>query len=565
MLASAAFTAALGVYLWRQRAVPGALWLAIWSLLAVLVALGATLEMSAVNASTKVFWFTFQAIWVLPCVTAMVCFTLEYANPGHWLTRRTLVLLAIPPLLAAALMLTNEAHHGVWLVFSTQGDVQPVFGFFAWLLAGYGYVLVLLQTALFIWLFVGSPPHRWPAALMLVGRLATAVAFFLEPAQRNPFAPMDATILAMALTSALYALALFRFRLLDLIPVARETVIQQMREGMLILDAHQRIADLNRSAEKILGIPAPRIRGRMASEVLPALTGFSERPSDPAADEFEISLGSDDAIRHYALQFSPLKDRRGLEIGQLFLFHDVTEQRRAQDQILEQQRVMATLEERQRLARELHDSVGQILGYVNMQAQAIRKWVEDGDAATAEAQLDRLAEIARGAHEDIRESIFFLKAISEVGGALFPALQKCLDEFRDRYGISAHMIIEPGLEEAAFAPGTGVQLVRVIQEALTNARRHGRARNVKVVFQRSDGMVQVVVVDDGCGFDPARVGEGDGDHFGLSFMRERMAQIGGSATIQSQSGAGTRVEFGVPVRDGLSQGELPIRPARRDM
>jgi signal transduction histidine kinase len=72
--------------------------------------------------------------------------------------------------------------------------------------------------------------------------------------------------------------------------------------------------------------------------------------------------------------------------------------------------VLATLEERQRLARELHDGLGQILGYVSMQAQAVRKWVRDGDAATAEAQLLRQADIARGAQEDIRQSILCLKA-----------------------------------------------------------------------------------------------------------------------------------------------------------
>jgi PAS domain S-box-containing protein len=560
MLASAAFMAALGVYIWRRRVVPGALPLAVAMLFGVLWAVGAALEVSAVDAATKIFWYKFQAICSLPASTAVFCFTLEYANPGRWLTRRTITLLAIPPILVALLILTNGAHHWLWPALSFQEYVQPAFGLGGWILLGYAYLLILLQTGVLLWLFVRSPLHRWPVALILVSRLATAAAYLLEVAGRNPFAPMDLTVLAMTVTSAMYALALFRFRLFELIPIAHETVIQQMREGMLILDAHLRVVDLNRSAEKILGVPAPRVRGRKATEVLPEGAGFSDQAGDLGTTlAAEISLGADDGIRYYALQLSPLKDRRSLDLGYLLLLHDVTEQRRARALLLEQQRVVATLEERQRLARELHDSVGQMLGYVSMQAQAIRKWVQDGDATIAAAQLTRLADVAQDAHDDIRESILCLKAGSAQEWSLVSALQCFLEAYRDRYGISTELIVPPDLEEQTFVPGAGVQLLRVIQEALTNARRHGRARCVQVAFERDDGWARIHVADDGCGFDPALISAG-GDHLGLAFMRERMSQIGGGVSIHSCAGAGTQVEFRVPIRDEPNQGELLICP-----
>jgi signal transduction histidine kinase len=316
---------------------------------------------------------------------------------------------------------------------------------------------------------------------------------------------------------------------------------------MLILDAQLRIVDLNRSAEKILGIPAVRVRGRKALELVLACPQLSLRIDDPKTAESEISLSTGSETRQYALAISPLKDQGGLALGHLLLLHDVTEQRRAQAQILEQQRIVATLEERQRLARELHDSLGQTLGYVSMQAQAILKWLQDGNPAAAEPQLARLAEVAEEAHDDIRESIFCLKAGSAQEWSFMATLQQCLSAYRDRYGISTELIVATGLGEEAFAPGAGVQLLRVIQEALTNARRHGRARSVKVAFDRADGQVRVIVADDGCGFDTAHVV--DGDHVGLAFMRERMSQIGGAAIVQSRPGAGTQVELRVPIRD----------------
>ncbi len=141
------------------------------------------------------------------------------------------------------MILTNDFHHLIWLSFSFDGYVQQVRGTGFWILIGYGYLLVALHVITLLWLFVRSPLHRWPVGLILLGRLLTATAYFLGATNRNPFAPMDLTILTVNLSSGLYTLALFRFRMLDLIPVARETVIEQMREGMLVLDAQRRIVE----------------------------------------------------------------------------------------------------------------------------------------------------------------------------------------------------------------------------------------------------------------------------------------------------------------------------------
>ena len=90
--------------------------------------------------------------------------------------------------------------------------------------------------------------------------------------------------------------------------------------------------------------------------------------------------------------------------------------------MLEQQRVVATLQERERLARELHDSVGQVLGYLSLQAQTARKRLQDGDGEKAESLLGRLTDVAQHAHADVRESILALKAASSEDWSLLPTL-----------------------------------------------------------------------------------------------------------------------------------------------
>jgi signal transduction histidine kinase len=105
------------------------------------------------------------------------------------------------------------------------------------------------------------------------------------------------------------------------------------------------------------------------------------------------------------------------------------------------------------------------------------------------------------------------------------------------------------LSDDDFTPDTTAQLLRVITEALTNARRHGGASRVDITVAGEGDMARVTVTDDGRGFDAGASGDGAGGHFGLAFMRERMAQVGGGIAIDSRPGAGTRVTLDVPRRD----------------
>ena len=98
-LAGVIFLAAIGLYCWRRRNVPAALPLLAVSLFGALLLLGIALEAAAVAPATKIAWFRFQGVWRAPSVTAGLCFVLEYAYPGRWLTRRNLILLSIPALL----------------------------------------------------------------------------------------------------------------------------------------------------------------------------------------------------------------------------------------------------------------------------------------------------------------------------------------------------------------------------------------------------------------------------------------------------------------------------------
>jgi PAS domain S-box-containing protein len=541
---------ALAVYSGRRRNVPGATWLMIVCIIGAAWATCWGMEAAALNLATRIIWVKVQGVLNCPIVTTITCFFLEYAWPGRWLTRRNLILLSIPCLLVLGLALTNDLYHLLWLGFTYDDRTIPLRSPINWMFVAYAFVgLELLNVIVFVWLFRRSPQHRWPVVLMLIGQIVGRLAYILD-ATRVLHSALPINVLGMDFEFLLYSIGLYGFSILDPIPLARQTAIEQLQTGMLVLDPQGRVVSSNPAALAILGLSLKRLLNCSIQELLPAWTQLPRDLQNAGADRVEISLGTGPETRCYQLEASALKDWRGLEVGRLLLLQDVTDQRRAQAQMMEQQKVVAALHERETLARELHDSLGQVLGYISLQAQAIRKRAHDGRTDSIETQLTRLAEVAQEAHKDIRESIINLKTGPVEGWSFFATLRGHLAGYQEHYGIRAELAIPEGLTEDLFETGATAQLLRVIQEALTNTRKHGRASCVQVAFACEGGRAQIVVADDGCGFDPNQMTEGGESHFGLAFMRERMEQIGGHLRIISQPGAGTRVEIEVPVVKG---------------
>ena len=534
----------LAIYSGRKRNMPGAVPFTIGSLLAGLWVAGSVFRHAAVDVETKIFWYKFESLWQLAASTAITCFVLDYAWPGRWLTRRNLILLSTVPLVDIVLILTSTFHHLEWRSFTFEGFIIPRQGFFGWFALAYAFSLGIVNLIILGWLFWRSPQHRWPVTLMLTGQIPTRIIYLLGAiGVIHSHLPLDT--LGIGFLFLMYAIVLFGFRIFDPIPLARQTAVQQMHSGMVVLDSKGRITNLNPAAERMLGKPASLLRGTPIKRLLP---GYPAGPLPvPDEAETELSAGTGEETRHYTLLISLLRDFRQLEIGRLLLLRDVTEQKQAQAKIVEQQQAMAILQEREHLARDLHDSIGQVLSYVALQSQAILRWMREGDTTTAETQLDRMIRVTQDAHSDLRDSIQRLRSGAPENWSFLAALQQYLDTYQRNFGINAELSLPPSIVEESFTAGVGAELIRVIQEALTNARKHAQARNVRVVMTCEDKQATITVADDGWGFYPDAAPTDGCNHFGLLFMRERVAQIGGSLSIHSSLGEGTQVIMQIPI------------------
>lgn len=207
----------------------------------------------------------------------------------------------------------------------------------------------------------------------------------------------------------------------------------------------------------------------------------------------------------------------------------------------------AVLKERERIAREMHDGMAQVLGYINTQTLAIRKFIDTGQPAYAREELIKMEDIARDLYADVREGILDLRTASRHDGNIMSALREYTKNYMEMSGIPVKMEITAEVESAELSLSAEIQLMRIIQEALTNIRKHSRATQASIKFERRDGQLHIAIADNGLGFDMAHLPSTGRPRFGLQTMRERAEAIAGSLSIHTAPGSGTRVEVFVPV------------------
>jgi signal transduction histidine kinase len=202
----------------------------------------------------------------------------------------------------------------------------------------------------------------------------------------------------------------------------------------------------------------------------------------------------------------------------------------------------AALEERQRLARELHDSVSQAIFSISLQARTAETLLERGEHGRLDETIGHISTVAQAAMAEMRALIFELRPESLASEGLVAALTKQAAALRARHGIQ---VLTELCEEPDLPIEAKEVLYRVAQEAAHNTIKHARASTLSFSLERRDGHFTLEVADDGVGFDAG--GQFPG-HLGLQSMRERAQRLGGSLDIQSAPGSGTTVRLRVPTR-----------------
>ncbi|NLG26551.1 MAG: PAS domain S-box protein, partial [Chloroflexi bacterium] len=380
---------------------------------------------------------------------------------------------------------------------------------------------------------------------LAIGSALPPLTFLFEFARVNLLAPLDPVILVWNISSLLYATAIFRYGVLTVVPIARDLAIERMTDALLVLDGQDLVIDLNPAAEQLLGTTRGKTVGQPATEALAAWHDLDMLLELGIAAAEEVTLSRLGRQRILQAQLAPLWNPRGQLLGRFVLLQDVTDQREAQAKLMDQQRDVAALHERERLAWELHDGLGQSLAAAHLQATTANLLFSRGDSAELGICLEGLVQTTHQAQKDMREYLLLTRAEQGSGRPFFPTLREYLTQYTAHTGLPVTLEVPPEIEEDGLARSVEVQMLRIIQEALSNVRKHAHAHSATVQFARDGAELCVTILDDGRGFDLPATSQGRG--YGLVAMRERAESVGGRLTVQSAPGVGTRIALRVPL------------------
>jgi len=324
---------------WSRHDIPGGKSLTALMIAAAIWAAGATLEHATIGIPGQIFWSKLEYFGTVSCPVFFLLFALEYNHMNQWLTRRNLILVFLVPLITLGLALTNEWHLLIWNSFtpSQAGNNITIFGHGVgfWIGAvGYSYLVMLLGTILLIrgaWLLSGT--YRRQVILVATASLLPWAVNFLYVAGLSPTPGLELTPLIIVVAGAIFAFAILQFQLLDLVPIARHTLIETMDDGMLVLDQQNRIADANPAARKLLGHKTDIQIGQYIGDIFAGWPDLRKQflNSNPVKrTEISVEDGKDGYIE---ITLTPVHDRQKRLTGQFVIIRDITEKRRSHDAV----------------------------------------------------------------------------------------------------------------------------------------------------------------------------------------------------------------------------------------
>jgi PAS domain-containing protein len=329
------------------------------------------LELAAAAPEVKLRWAELQYLCIPFVPVLWMLFLHAYASAGDPPDHRLLPLLLALPVLTALLAATNR-YHGLVLreaVLDVSGPFAVLvrhFGWWFWVHTAYSYGLLAAGCLCLLQAVRGSPNHFHSQAgpLLLAGILpwiGNAVYIFgwspLEPA-------IDPTPLSFTASGLLLAWAVFRGRLLDVVPIGHDAVIRSMPDSVILLDRFNRIIDLNPAARSLIGEQG-RVIGRPAAELFGAWPHLVQRYGDTAElhEELELALGAKPRVLD--VRISPIL-RSGRMVARLFLLRDITAHRQAQEEKLKSEKLKGALEMAGAVCHKLNQPIQGISGYAEL-------------------------------------------------------------------------------------------------------------------------------------------------------------------------------------------------------
>lgn len=562
----------------------------------VMMALGITIwtfGSSAVLSVTplSVKWvfvhLTYLGITIAPA--SWLLFVLEYTGNGKWVTRRNILLLMIEPILVQIAIGTNSTHLAFWQEYGLsniggQIVLQTTAGNLFWVHAVYSYSLLVISCVVLIRALIRSPHvYRGQVIYLLIGVFGPWIANIVYLAGLSPLPEyVDLTPLAFVITVVSVGWSMYRFRLLDIVPIARDVIIDNMDHSILVLDMNNRIVDANPAYLRLSNLTFENVIGQSIDAVLPHRADLIHSFDGVEHLETELPLDIEDRVNIFKLRISTIYNRQKEASGRIAVLSDITalkEANAALELANKEAQEMSRLKSQflSTMSHELRTPLNAIIGYSELQITGmvgelseVQQQYQERILANAEHLLALindvldLSKIEAGRMELIREPFTLRLWVGDlVNQNVILAEEKGIDFIWD---------IDERLPESIIGdPG---RLSQVVINLLSNAIKFTHEGHVKLyVGLQDEKSWAVTVADTGIGIPPHKqetifdefrqadnstTREYGGTGLGLAIVRKLTLSMGGTVRLTSTVGEGSQFVVALPLESQENETTNPI-------
>ena len=584
LMIAAAVNIAVGIYAWMHRGVPGARIAAVLLFAVGEWAIGSVFEVGSTDLVGKILWSKVEYFGITTVPAAWFLFATVYSGRETVLRGVQVALIAVIPCATVVLAVTNDFHGLIWreVVLGESGGVSymdPTYGVGFFVYVVYSYAVLLSGAIVIVHRLLHSKQlFRGQGVVLLLAVLAPWVGNLLYVFGLTPLPRLDLTPFGFTVTGLLVVWALFRFRLLGIVPVARDTVIENMDDGVIVVDTEGRIVDLNAAAVELIGCHDSKMIGRTAGEALsesPILLDMLKKHAGTRDVHREIATGDGDAQRFFDVQVSPLRGRRNAVTGHLAVLHDITERRRDERRLraahnqLEmrvserttelartnealkieiaerrsaEEQLTESLREKEVLLKEIHHRVKNNLQVISSLLYLQSKDVKDERTYRMFQESQNRVKSMALIHEKLYQADDLARI--DLGEYLRNLSEHLFESYRVEVGV---VKLRVEVEEVGVGVDVAIECGLIVNELISNSLKYGladgRQGEVYVELRRRGGEeVEMVVGDTGVGM-PEGVEIEHAQTLGLRLVKSLTRQLRGRVDYSGEAGVEFTIRF----------------------
>jgi PAS domain S-box-containing protein len=374
-------------------------------------AFGTALEVASVELSSQMLALSFEYVGIVIVPVAWLIFALEYTGRRNWLTPRNLVLFSLIPAITVFMVATNDLHHLYYTAVSpviinglTYHTVS--YGPFFWLFVAFSYLMVYVSVMLMVQSFVfTSSLYRGQLVAILVAALTPFFVNLAYVLRLGTFSLVDPTPFAFIISGFAVLFGMIRYQLLDITPLSTGQIVEKIVDGIVVVDTHDRIISLNKSAEMFIGIPQKNAVGKSVSALIP-FAGHHRYQEPPAQSlheqQFEMERIFKGKTQYFEIRFIPLFSHEKELSGKLIMIRDISSQKEAEIALSLARKKLNLLSSITR-----HDILNQVT--------AILLFTDNAKDAVTDPEVREWLEKQEQSAENIRHQIEFARDYETLG------------------------------------------------------------------------------------------------------------------------------------------------------